>query len=212
MKADVRADDPRSQPKTAEHEVVLSVSDDSGQAIFHTFTLLIRESEIARKPEVVIDQGTKSNTAADPVRQQMLEQQRLSDQAKAVAATEAHRKAMTAAQNRAKPADSSRVPAPEGNGTESSDLPQTLFAERLGQTRTWTDVDTDRKLTAKFLGLADGKVKVAVDTREYEIPLTRLSRPDLIWLLEAVKPKVEAPAKNNAIPAERKPGRSQQQA
>jgi hypothetical protein len=62
-------------------------------------------------------------------------------------------------------------------------------ASLIGQTRTWTDADSGRTIEATFLGLAGGKVKaVSKEGKEVQIPLTRLTREDLLWLLGSESP------------------------
>jgi hypothetical protein len=57
-------------------------------------------------------------------------------------------------------------------------------ASRVGQKRTWTDSASGRTVEATFLGLTDGKVKALnKDGKEIQIPLARLTREDLLWLL-----------------------------
>jgi hypothetical protein len=72
---------------------------------------------------------------------------------------------------------------PAGDGPRKAASP---YAALIGKTRTWTDVGTGRTLEATFVGIEDGKVKATRDGGiEISIPLDRLSREDLLWLLGA---------------------------
>jgi hypothetical protein len=58
-----------------------------------------------------------------------------------------------------------------------------LAETRTGKTRTFTDANTGKKLEAKVLGLAEGKLRVQLSSgMEYKVPLERLSREDRLWL------------------------------
>jgi len=187
-KAGVEPDMTREQNAAAnsgENTVVLSVTDDSAQVILHSLSLLIRESEPTPKNRGTGEPILSTAEAAKLANVPEAERARLQALLRAQERAKAPSPGITAA-----PAETAK-PAVEKTGAQPVGQ-ASLFADRIGTVRTWTDADSGRTLEAKFLALVDTSVKVTKDGREFDIPLARLSRADLLWLLEGVKTKPTA--------------------
>jgi hypothetical protein len=75
------------------------------------------------------------------------------------------------------------APTPSSPST-AAPAPASPYAALVGKTRTWTDASSGRTLEATFVGVENGRVLAKRDGGiEISIPLDRLSREDLLWLL-----------------------------
>lgn len=169
------------KPKEPEQTVVLAIGDQSGQEIFHSFTVAIRLPE---PPPKVVEAPKPQTEVSTKAGVEDLLKQSLADKAR-------------------KAAEVKTQVSPFSNPANPFEQPvrqRSPFADRIGELHTWTDVESGRTVEAKFLGLTDGNVRASLkDGREIPIPLTRLSRSDLIWLLECIKSPV--PPAASASPA-----------
>ena len=161
---------------TADVEVRLTVSNASGQSVSQNFRLPFRKPERSREASP----GTPAPA----------------DALSAAARPAATRPATTtiaptaAAPSLVTPQLPPRATPMAAPVPASSPAPTTPpYAALIGKTRTWTDPTTGRAIEAAFAGIVEGKLKATREGgMEIVIPLNRLSREDLLWLLGGSSP------------------------
>lgn len=214
---------------TPNHEelIKITVTDNSGQKIMHSFSLITDDPEpkyIAGKPKPVVVAAEvpkpvapvkKPPSLLEQARQSLEDYYRLDGDKQPKKSAPRQPRELPQARPQL-PADSfqkeERKPsAPEATKQDSPDplrekilnelnaarakqqeleaRPAQHAADKIGVSRSWTDATSGKSVEGVFLGISDRRVNVRYTTgREVAIPLDRLSRDDLLWLLQPATP------------------------
>lgn len=153
--------------KQSNHNVIVSVSDSSGQSIYHTFTITIKEvqNRLAQKAKAAKELAVKQAAEEAQRKRTQLDEQRAKQRAQMQQQQAELAKSIQAKRSATKPA------------TKPVIIPALRF---------WTDSSGKFKIEGRFVRIEDRKdVVVALPSGEEKtVPLNRLSSEDIY---EAVK-------------------------